>query len=405
MVTIIQSPNQVLMPAYSDIEFVVTEINPQGEPPPVVEAKIYVNGELKAVQKHKPASRDFPPTMPIPGSTDQVSVFNINIKDCISNCFENTDPLRAGSGALIQNSLPDCTIEFCIEFCTWYPDECGILINEEVPVKSNSYFAINAIRNICDDPTLANYIPGAFGGFSFLTNKPSKTCVCLEDSEWLYYFSTSEMGGMIITTYDEDGNEITGVGIVLEPSVFGVEAINVGPNNINNATNFITIDESVFCYTVEVINGGMLSEQKKYYVRHCCQTAYRVHFLNPYGKYDSFSAVCFIDDSYTIKSKEFESTASFIQTRAGGKKTGGRTKLYSEATESFNMTASKLKNGEREWLKDLSISPNVFIEIDNDLIPVILKDSKKSLFLTKSNRNDQIELEFEHSISNFSQRN
>lgn len=406
MVTILQSPNQTLLAAYSDINFVVSEINPQGEPPPIVEVKIYVDDELKAVQKHKPASEDFDPTMPIPGSTDQVSIFNINISDCISTCFENTDPLISGAGFSLNNSLVDCSVSFCVEFCTWYPDECGILIDEEMPVKSNAYFAINTIVDECNQPNLSNHVPSMFGGFDFLTRKPTKTCVCLEDSEYLYFFSTSESSGIIVNTYDVDGNLITGIGIMLETSVFGVEAIGVGPSNLNVASGGqITIDETVGCYTVQVINGGILSEEKKYFVLACCQTSYRVHFLNPFGKYDSFSAMCFIDDYFEVKSKSFEAPASFIQSRTGGKKTGGNTKLYSRATESFKMVASKLKNGEREWLKDLEISPNVFIEVDTVMIPVKLKDSKRSIFTSKSNKNDQIELEFEHSISKYSQRN
>lgn len=405
--TIVQGPSNLVSAAYAAIPFIVIDYNTLGDPSTLLEVNVYVDGELKATQKHKPGSRDGNAVFDA-GAGLQGNYFEINLTGCISSCFDNELALCDPNDTDINITASECSLEFYMEVVSWYPNDDGILVSEEIPVQSQTYFAINATRRHCDPQTLDEFVSDSQR--SFLTNRPLKQCVCLTDNECLAFWKDSTGALVQVRSFDKDGNQLQSGFIFTNADANSVGIIGVGPLNINNS-NFtigsVTIDENVAYYEVGIIGGTSTTIPRRYYVLPCCETVYRLAFLNALGKYDYFSILCNEEDTYETTGDTFEkSLPLYFDQRIpeGFSASRGVNNLYLKGTDGFIACAKNLKIGESEWLKELQRSPSIFLLKDGKVVPVYVKKKKRTIRKTRQRNNDII-LEFTYSNSDYSQRN
>lgn len=160
---------------------------------------------------------------------------------------------------------------------------------------------------------------------------------------------------------------------------------------------------------VYAVNGlTTISESKRFYITDECTKydIYRLHFLNKLGGVDSFS--------FTLVSKKETSIKKSKYKRTLGTLTGGQY-LYSKSDRSehtlstasddtISIKSNWINEDQSIWLKELVESPIVFQEVNGELIPITINDTR---YETKKVINDKLfnlSLSFNYSVTNYRQR-
>lgn len=160
-------------------------------------------------------------------------------------------------------------------------------------------------------------------------------------------------------------------------------------------------DINIYCDNATIYKMEVSDVIKTYVLDHECHTdATRVHFLNSLGGFDSFTFVGTERQSLAI------SGDSFDRRRPINRKFSDRggTVLQKEAQRTLSCSSGPLTPEDMAWLEELLVSPAVYVERDDELLPVILKNGEFEV-LDRQKNIHKLNVQFQLSNTNRSQRN
>lgn len=393
-----------LSAAYSNIWFTASELTPIDQPSPAITVTVFCRSNNLGTISHQ---LDYKPEEVLP-ITDilQSNVYFISTEEIVQCCFDNEASLCEPK-TQDATQVNDCIVETWVEICSWLPDEEGCLKKEDEVVTSQILRVINGKLEQCDEQCYDEFtepIPR-----KVFTNKPVKSLVCLNDSECVCFYSQG-MAAMTVTSYDINLAPLESGVVEGQATPNVIQCFGVGPENINASpwqNGAVTIDANVHYYDILFFDATGLVNRRRYYVDPCCCTAYRIHFLNCYGKWDSVSVRKNQEDFAKITGKTFEKglpiSGNNIRAQDYQRSRGINT-LRKIAQRGFVAHLQSLSDEELDWLLELAMSPNIFLEKDCKYIP-IYSDSKNYDLKDRYAIDNEVELTFTYSTSFSSQRN
>jgi hypothetical protein len=269
-----------------------------------------------------------------------------------------------------------------------------------------------------------DYLCLAMNAGEFLTNQKTNK-VYIDQLGWHWYMTSvpSDVDYSEVKTYSSSGVLIdtfrmpNTASTILDQS--RLNSVATSPQSLNNVTGVFllgaqpVIIPTVASYTVQLfkIGGIPLSEILYFDIdSECFYETYRIHFENEYGAFDSFN---FKADSKVQASGERKSyiTNKSVLTSSGltyNHVTENKINYYIKFNETINLQSGLIDQATNDWLKELSFSPQVYLEfVDGSGVhnfkPCIIRSA------TWNERKDSIDKTFNFSIEielsdNFRQR-
>lgn len=209
-----------------------------------------------------------------------------------------------------------------------------------------------------------------------ISNRPLSGATTLTSSQlFVPYFPTSTTAVSVIVTPSGGGSGFT---TSFAPGTANVlQLLNVAPVNLN-ALHAGTITAATTSYTVKISN-------QTYTFKIICEpqyTVYPIHFLNQYGGFDTklFSKVS--RRTYDIVRKDYGHQPYTIDSdgQPSYKSTNGvyneqRSTYSSQFKEKMVLNSDLLTDQEYAWLRDLIVSPMVYLEDNGYCFPAVITDS------------------------------
>lgn len=252
-------------------------------------------------------------------------------------------------------------------------------------VTASGYYAFNGSLRYLDwinfDYNQYNLTAGTQR--SLLTNSPRTLSIRRDEAASLSFMSLGkEATKAYITTYNSAGGVVNthliNNGIYSGPGDSKSQTLDYmcGPYNLNKyaasvpITNIIT--DEVVKYTVAMHNGTtVISETVTFVIDDECSRhqMFRLHFLNRWGRYDSFTFKGQHKQTINFKRSEYQrftgytelaSTPVWVNTSYAR----GNVVFDSEETEQYNISTGWISEEESQWLQELAGSPAVYWQID-----------------------------------------
>lgn len=257
----------------------------------------------------------------------------------------------------------------------------------------------------------------------FLTNQPSSIPIRIDDSYELGIITdTGSIQGIHlikIKTYNSAGTLLKTATLnnpygTLSSTARSFLSILVGPEDINNTTlttGTQPIVESGTAYYdvfIEDSFGTVKTETKRFTLDTSCTrtgTYNRLFWLNPLGRFDGFNFTQVGEDNIDVnqsyykrlKGVKTQSTFTFPKYQVES------SSFHSEIKQGYKLRSGFLSEDEALWLKELVASPLVYMLVEGNFRPVVIKTvnytakgSTQKLF--------SMELDVELSVTNQRQR-
>ena len=220
------------------------------------------------------------------------------------------------------------------------------------------------------------YDPNQTQDAVFLTDFPTsqKSFCGIVENFYLGYFEQSGMAGVsfIIDLYDINGVVTSGDSFGLTSTEFNI--LNVGPTAIASASPVLTItDFSSDCYyyefRVDVAGVSQVGPFRIYVDKDCKRyETRRLHWLNKYGVWDSFTFSLVSIDSSTVQSYGYQrekgvwdGTSYTYPLYQGEKTTFAKT-----ASDQLILNSDFIRQEVQQWLvRGLYESPVVYLEVED----------------------------------------
>jgi hypothetical protein len=253
----------------------------------------------------------------------------------------------------------------------------GVLIIGESLGSLTTKVVINAARQTYNAAGLPNKVITAGVGFGeFLTNSPRTINIATGESYVLsLYSSNTSPNAIAVTFYNEAGSILSTNFIDYTASIGGRYDVAVGLANL--ATAGITPPAGSSYYVVAVgvktgINFVPSSELVFFNIVTQCDGAVRVHFLNRWGGYDSYTFTGFNTSSVKPSSTQYE---KYLRNGFTPKDRGAQAQ-YRDVVQSMTLNTDILSQAESEWLAELVGSPVAYMETAGQLIPITIDDER-----------------------------
>lgn len=257
----------------------------------------------------------------------------------------------------------------------------GVLIIGESLGSFTTKVVINAARQTYNAAGLPNKVVTAGVGFGeFLTNSPRTISIATGESYVLsLYSSNSSPNAIAVSFLNEAGSTISVQYIDYTASISGRYDIAVGLANL--ATAGITPPAGAYSYAVAVgvktgtppnINFALSSEVVFFRIVTQCDGAVRVHFLNRWGGYDSYTFTGFNTSSVKPSSTQYE---KYLRNGFTPKDRGAQAQ-YRDVVQTMTLNSDILSQDESEWLAELVGSPVAYMETAGQLIPITIDDER-----------------------------
>jgi hypothetical protein len=224
--------------------------------------------------------------------------------------------------------------------------------------------------------TYFNHYNGRINDFTILgnyddvptTDRPTTIDLTFASAQYyLPYFSETTASFNVVIT----GGTSTRTKTITPTAANTLQILNISPLaiNVDYAGNFTS---STTSYTVAV--GGVT-----YTVNILCQGMYRnyyAHFLNKFGGYESMMFNKVSKRTFDIEKKSFNqlsyrvSGAGVVSVKSGSTMYQQKTDFAGRFKERLRMNTDWLSDAEYQWLAQLVISPQVWIEDAGTLYPV-----------------------------------
>lgn len=237
----------------------------------------------------------------------------------------------------------------------------------------------------------------------FLTDSPDKKSIELDSDEFIGVFYHEGLGSknfkLEVLTYNSsdallntDYIDITAwnSSVTIPPSNTYL-TIAIGTKNLINSGVSLT---NVAYYTIQVINDdGNKSEKKRYNIVGSCSQDVRIHWVNSYGKQDSYTFKGNVQEELEHKS----STYNQPQGLTYSSESRGLTVLQNTSNSSFNAYSKSMSRDEYHWLSSILINKMAFVEINNNYFPIIIEDGT---ILKTDEKNMPIQFVLSYSFAN-----
>jgi len=174
--------------------------------------------------------------------------------------------------------------------------------------------------------------------------------------------------------------------------------VGSGPQNLTEF-NYLTLTGSWDYYTVKFYPRGTSGPNVSaswdtftYYNQsaNCGYDGVRFAWLNDYGTWDYFNFTLQEDKTTTLDRGLYKQTfvpySTTTNTVPYNKKRRGTTSYYVNINESFRVFSDWLTQEQADWLGELFYSPNVYVQIGLEFIPIIILDTD---FTSKTNPRTQ----------------
>jgi len=274
-------------------------------------------------------------------------------------------------------STPSSTFSYDRIVIQEFTDLNGKLILAGIAPVNATYTTINAARQTYNAAGLIGYqvqsptsLPWTYD--KFLTNSNRRINIMEGESYQLSLWAkATSSNAIIIQFFDSSGVQVGGPDRIDYTGTAGRYDICVGLANL--ATYGITVPATATNYYAYIANwdGVSLSRQSEYMyfdiVTKCNGT--RVHFLNRWGGFDSFTLnekVRTASTSSTVYEKYLQDGYS--------PRDRGRQNQRREASINYTASTNLLSDESSLWLEELATSPAAYIEENGVLIPVTIND-------------------------------
>jgi hypothetical protein len=301
------------------------------------------------------------------------------------------------------------------------------------PAKYDVKSVWNGVQNNIDwlDFTASDYLmdTGA-GSHKFLTDGPTGTSfrdIGASQSASLYFIGTENNApaGYYLTTYDDFDGTGTQLSNVLVSNPFAASMVNnenkylripVGTYDIPltnisqySSGNPATILNGVKSYRITLWDSGFpISESVLFNIDKNCSkyTPVRLHWMSRLGGFESFNFDLKSEESTDVRRKQFEQNAhdftgfGWTYTKADR----GRTQYDTQMTKKLKVNTNYLSELESTWMESLFTSPEIYQEVNNELIAVNINGSSIRKQTSLNDKLMQYTFDLEYSIRNMRQR-
>lgn len=301
----------------------------------------------------------------VPDPVTEIGIFNIGqmVRNYLSTTFNPTpNILKAQTLGNGEFSL-SVTVKFGEEYS--YTTYANVVV-DSARVYFNNY----------NDRLLGT--SSSLVGFNDkpLTNRPATTSVdCNNLFNFIPYLpSTTTMFAVTIRSYNFNGDLVNaGTSFVTPSSAYQLHIFNCSKNAIN-AVQPGTITGNVKYFTVEFGTGGTMLRFNL-----SCETIYQIntlHFLNRYGGFETKDFTKVSRKTIDIQKKDF-GKLPYIVDASGIPSYYNANKVYNETVstyastykEKLTLNSDLLSDAEYVWLKQLVLSPMVYLQSGDYFIP------------------------------------
>lgn len=250
----------------------------------------------------------------------------------------------------------------------------GVLVQGDNLGTFTSKVVINAARQTFNAAGLPNKIVQTTGGFGeFLTNIPRTVEIATGESFVLSVYSAStSINAISVNFRDASGTSLASHTISYTSSISGRYDVAIGLANL--AAAGITPPAGAYDYRISVgQQSGTYTRYSEFFVFKIvnkCDGAVRVHFLNRWGGFDSFTFDGYNESSIQPRSTQFEKYLSNGFTPQDR----GAQAQYRDVVQLKQLNTKAISNEQLEWLAELVGSPVAYIEDSGQLIPITIDD-------------------------------
>lgn len=407
MIAFIQQPIEQLLAANRPVNMVLRVQYPSTElQEAAVEVELWCNGVLFSSgeqQEHLPDDSAY-----LFGAS--IHVFTINIEERLQQFFNNSTPFF-GLAEQPDTLHDNFQASFFIRCYEWIPDSDGFLTRNPIYIQSNTKVAINATIHPKKINSLIDYrLTSYLNKVKFLTNKPIKSIIYKDESEFLSIWGQG-INGVRIITYDRQNNILQTGHFQTLTANNSIVRIAVGAANFDDIvwTNTpVILDDNVYYYTVQagfLLNSlGFncfldISETRTYFLQCIPCSRTRIHFLNRFG-FDDAISIKYKEETLDIKSSDYEKALPIAYTPMDS----GMNRLQAFGTEILELVIPNANRTLLAWLRELAMSAKIYEVENNEYYPVKIVDTEYEYF-NRSKRRLETKFTFKRSNADYSQRN
>lgn len=379
MAVITQEPLYEVVPAYRPVVFVIHTLVNSLQYTANVEIEVFVNGTSTGLRR-------YPPTETQLQNGQTLHIYELDIQEILQDQFQNDWPLRNAPTTGGQKS-DQLLKEFYLKVWDLLPNEIGQLARDETSLAtSQTIHVMNAYRDIDKVADLGDHFMANGYPFQWLTHKPDRQVLGLEDSEVLAGITDNFMQVEVIA-YDEAGSQV-GRGMFDSGTITigerTVAQVAIGPANINAMQGpdwffgSVTIDETVKYYTITggvgCTNGDFQPTilPRRYFIGDTDCRTYRFRYLNSFGQYETLDVYENALEQYQTESLSFEQSLPLIY----GTEDRGRNKQVVWATRRLELVTRDRSLEEMEWFREFSKTVELFVEDDQGITALELSDGQ-----------------------------
>ena len=252
-----------------------------------------------------------------------------------------------------------------------------LIVGESLGGNTGGKIVINAARQTYNAAGLPNKVVTAGGTLEqFLTNSPRTMNIATGESYVLSLYSSDTAPNAIRIIFRNAAGATLSTHIIdYTTTIGGRYDVAVGLANL--ATAGITPPTGAYDYAVTVgVKNGMTyapaTETITFKIVNQCDGAKRVHFLNRWGGFDSFTFTGFNTGSVKPSSTQYE---KYLRNGFTPKDRGAQAQ-YRDVVQTMNLNSDILSQDESEWLAELVGSPVAYMETAGQLIPITIDDER-----------------------------
>lgn len=233
---------------------------------------------------------------------------------------------------------------------------------------------VNAARQTYNPAGLDGYIMDvSVSGFEkFLTNSPRTIDISTLESYVLSVYSNSiSIVRININFRNASGGSLGTQNIIYTTPKTGRYDIPIGPANL--IAKGISIPNGTYDYVVRLGENpsGFQSEPFVFRIVKPCR-GIRIHFLNRWGGFDSYTFNGNNSKQARPSSSQYE---KYLQPRFTPSDRGKQYQ-YRDVSTQWTLNSGIVSDEEALWLEELIGTPVAYMEVNNELIPILIADGE-----------------------------
>lgn len=354
------------------------------DPVPALEVEVFVNNTSQGVF--------FPSLFAVTTfGLSTLYAYQFDPGSVVRDFFNNRDTLRT-PGEIGFKEGTTWQASAYLQFTEWLPDSnTGKLVRDPNTTNTSSPLVfVNATANAGRE--IFNLSTWSLIPYEYMTEKSDRVVIGYDESEFLYFLGQNITHTQYLF-YDQD-DTLLGYGFIahnqLASSFNNVGSVPVGPASINAftasdwdgpVTGTVGVSSAVKYYVVRsglrFVSGTMtvLTNARRYYPCEQKFRKYRLHFLNQYGVFDSFSVLHDNQEAYETTSGVFRQTPSGVITadREVDRRTQSRSRTRLEGR-----VQNIIPQDEQFYLQFIR-SVNVYLEESGTMYPILVDDQETTM--------------------------